>query len=66
MRLGDAVVDRGGLNGRVVANIDWDEFNAECPKVEWAYLVRGVLVKTDQAGLVHYENADELTVIGNS
>ena len=65
MRLGDTVTDRVGLRGRVVANIDRDEFSAECPKNEWAYLSRGVLVETEEAGLVHYENAEDLTLAGN-
>ena len=56
MKLGDTLADGSGLKGRVVANIDRDEFSAECPKNEWAYLNRGVLVKTE-AGLVHYENS---------
>ena len=64
--LGDNVVDRGGLKGRVVANIDRDEFSPEYPKSEWANLVRGVLVETDEAGLVHYENPAELTPIHSS
>jgi hypothetical protein len=66
MRLGEAVVDRGGLKGRVVANIDRDEFSAECPRCEWAYLTRGILVETDEAGLVYYENADELFAASTS
>jgi len=66
LNLGDNVVDRGGLKGRVVANIDRGEFSPECPKSEWAYLVRGVLVETDEAGLVHYENPAELTAIHSS
>jgi hypothetical protein len=61
MKLGETVVDRGGLKGRVVANIDHDEFSAECPRSEWAYLAHGIIVITDEAGLVHYENGDELT-----
>ena len=65
MRLGDEVVDRGGLQGRVVADIDRDEFSPECSRQEWAYLTHGVLVETDEAGLVHYENASELTATGN-
>jgi hypothetical protein len=65
MKLGDTVADRAGLKGGVVANIDRDEFSAECPKEEWAYLNRGVLVDTEEAGFVHYENTDELTLIGN-
>jgi hypothetical protein len=64
MRLGDEVMDRSGLRGRVVANIDRNEFSAECPRAKWEYLMRGVLVETDEAGLVHYESADELTAVG--
>ena len=65
MRLGDTVADRAGLTGRVVANIDRDEFSPECARNEWAYLNRGVLVESEEAGLVHYENAEELTLVGN-
>ena len=65
MRLGDTVVDRSGLKGRVVANIDRAEFSPKCPKNEWEYLARGVLVETEEAGLVHYEHAEELTTVGN-
>lgn len=66
MQLGDTVVDRGGLKGRVVANIDRDEFSPECPKREWAYLAHGIVVDTEQAGIVHYENAGELTLVPHS
>ena len=65
MRLGDTVSDRAGLKGRVVANIDRNEFGPECPRNEWAYLNRGILVEMEEAGLVHYENAEELTPVGN-
>ena len=66
MGLGDAVVDRGGLKGRVVANIDRDEFSPEYPRTEWGYLARGILVHTDEAGIVHYESVDELTQLPTS
>jgi len=61
MGLGETVVDRGGLKGRVVANIERNEFGPECSRSEWAYLAHGIIVMTDEAGLVHYESADELT-----
>lgn len=61
MELGDTVVDRSGLKGRVVADIDLEKFSADCPRSEWAYLAHGVVVMTDEAGLVHYDCADELT-----
>lgn len=63
MELGDTVVDRSGLKGRIVANLNRGEFSLEFPKSEWAYLERGVIVMTAEAGLVHYESADELTAI---
>jgi hypothetical protein len=66
MKLGDTVFDRSGLKGRVAAIIDQDEFSAECPRNEWAYLTRGILVNTDEAGLVHYDSADDLTPVASS
>lgn len=66
VRLGDTVVDGAGLKGRVVAIIDRDEFTAECPRGEWAYLSHGILVQSDEAGLVHFENPHDVTVIANS
>lgn len=65
MRLGERVMDSGGLAGFVVADIDRDEFSLEYPKREWAYLIQGVLVAMDEAGLVHFENSAELTLIPN-
>jgi hypothetical protein len=63
MRTGDSVADRSGLTGRVVANMDQDEFSPDYPKDQWAYLARGVLVKTDEVGLMHYQSADELKLV---
>ena len=66
MRLGDSVIDQSGLKGQVVANIDRDEFSTKYPKAEWAYLIRGMLIKTDQAGVVHYENSNDLALLDSS
>ena len=66
MRLGDSVIDQSGLKGQLVANIDRDEFSTKYPKAEWAYLIRGMLIKTDQAGVVHYENANDLALLDSS
>lgn len=63
MRLGDMVIDSGGLRGRIIAHIDAKEFSPEYPRDRWAYLSRGVMVKTEEAGLVHYEDVDDLTVV---
>ncbi len=61
LRIGDQVSD-GGLLGTVVANIETGEFSAEYTAAGWAYLKVGVLVMTDEAGLVHYPDPERLTV----
>ena len=66
MRFGDLVVDRSGLTGRVVADLDEDEFCPEYPKDQWSYLAHGVLVETDEVGLMHYQRVVELTLIRTS
>jgi hypothetical protein len=40
--------------GTVVCSIDNDQYTPDYPKREWAYLKSGVLIKSDQAGLIHY------------
>jgi len=61
LRIGDQVSD-GGLLGTVVANIETGEFSAEYSAAGWACLNVGVLVLTDEAGLVHYPDPGHLTV----
>ena len=60
-RIGDHVSD-GGLLGTVVANIETGEFSAKYTAADWAYLKVGVLVRTDQAGLIHYPDPARLTL----
>lgn len=61
MQIGDPVVDKSGLKGRVVALIDQDQFSSDFPKDEWDYLKRGILVETEEIGLVYFESPDGLT-----
>jgi hypothetical protein len=61
LRIGDRVAD-GTLSGTVVANIEAGEFSADYAAVGWAYLRKGVLVMTDEAGLVHYPDPARLTL----
>lgn len=63
MEIGQTVIDRGGLKGRIVANLDRNHFSPECPESEWSYLNQGVIVMTAEAGLVHYESTHELTAV---
>ena len=51
---GDHVKLWEGCHGVVVASIDDDQYSQEYRKAEWAYLKNGVLIKSDQAGLIHY------------
>jgi hypothetical protein len=43
-----------GCLGTVVSSIDDGQYSPEYPREEWDYLKRGVLIKSDQAGLIHY------------
>lgn len=57
MRVGDCIhID--GLDGRVVANISQMDFSAEYPAETWAWLGTGILVETEEIGLVHYPGND--------
>ncbi len=61
LRIGDRVAD-GTLLGTVVANIEAGEFSADYTVAGWAYLKVGVLVMTEQAGLIHYPDPARLTL----
>jgi len=56
-RIGDRVTI-GSWQGTVVCSIDDDEYSVDYPKEHWAYLRRGVMVLTNAAGLIHYEQPD--------
>ena len=45
--------------GVVVCSIDTGEFNTDYPKNTWAYLKSGILIKTDDGELFHYDKSDE-------
>lgn len=53
-RLGDRVRLWKGVEGKVVCSIDTNEFPKEYPQTEWGYLRRGVLIRSSEAGLIHY------------
>ncbi|EGT0664364.1 hypothetical protein JAF83_004601 [Citrobacter werkmanii] len=47
-------------NGIVVCSIDTNEYSEEYSEADWKNtLKRGVLILSDQAGLIHYEEADQ-------
>ena len=50
--LGDEVDRGGGMTGVVVCCFNENKFAPEFPKADWAGLANGVMVKTQQAGLI--------------
>lgn len=54
VRVGDLVELWPGCQGKVVASIDSGDYTPEFSERDWSYLKRGVLVRSDQAGLIHY------------
>jgi hypothetical protein len=58
IRVRDRVKAWDGCTGIVVASMDTDEYSAEHPREQWSYLKVGVMIDTDQAGLIHYPEAD--------
>ena len=55
-RLGDRVRFSNGDEGVIVFSLDTDEYAADFGKAEWEYLGQGVMVRTVQGALVHYED----------
>ena len=56
-----------GCTGTVVSSIDDEQYSAQYPKEEWEYMKKGVLIDSDQAGLIHYvEPEPSLELIARS
>ena len=53
-RLGDRVELWDGNVGVVVYSIDTDEYSSSYPRDVWQQLGAGVLILSEQAGLIHY------------
>ena len=64
VEVGDHVYIDEKYKGVVVANIESGTYSNEFRKDQWGYLKSGVLIDTDFAGVVHYEeesiNTDEV------
>ncbi len=59
IELGDAVLLEGGAHGVIVGTIEEGAFLPPYVAAEWSYLGRGVLIDSDDAGLMHYGEPDE-------
>jgi len=53
-RLGDTVRAGESEHGVVVCSLDTHEYSEQFPRSEWEYLGRGILVRFERLGLVHY------------
>jgi hypothetical protein len=58
IRVGDKLKVWKGCIGVVVASMDTREYSAEHPEEQWGYLRVGIMIDTDQAGLVHITETD--------
>jgi hypothetical protein len=59
VRLWDRLEVWSGCRGLVVLSVDDDAYTARFPKAQWAYLGSGVMLDTEQAGLMHYSETSE-------
>ena len=58
IHVGDKVRPWPGCTGIVVASIDTDEYSELHPREQWSYLQTGIMIDTNEAGLVHYTEPD--------
>lgn len=56
-RVGDVVAIDRSFSGVVVVSIDNGQYSKEFPAEKWAQLGQGILIDTDFAGLVHYQDS---------
>ena len=64
IRVGDRVKIAGDDFGVVVLSIDANAYSADFPAQEWSYLKKGILIKSEKMGLVHYEEySDDIELI---
>jgi len=57
--IGDEVHVFEDCTGVVVCVIDSGEYSSEFPEEDWAYLEKGVLIRTSSGRLIHFIEPDE-------
>jgi len=55
-QLGDRVKFSNGDTGTIVFSIDTGEFSKDFHEEDWRNIKKGVMVRTDNGALVHYED----------
>lgn len=59
IELGDYIELSSDMTGVIVVIIEDSKYSKLYPKEEWGYLESGLLVLSDQAGLIHYPHISE-------
>jgi len=62
-RLGDKVRLGDAEDGLVVCSLDTGEFSEEFSREDWQSLGKGILIRFEQLGLVHYVIPEETLVL---
>jgi len=57
INLGDTI-DIDGVKGIVVCSMDNNEYSIKYSKEDWSYLKKGILVETEDMGLIHVEDTN--------
>ncbi len=63
IKVGDKVKLWEGCFGEVVASIDEGDYSTGYPKFDWDYLKKGVLINSDEAGLIHYLEPEKTLIL---
>ena len=58
IKVGDVVQADDGVIGKVVASIDTGEYSTTFVKSDWEYLKEGIVVESEELGLVHYKSSN--------
>jgi hypothetical protein len=64
-RIGDRIKTNDGMSGVVVCNISYDEYTSDDPKEAWSWMGEGIVVLTEEAGLVRYTAFEGLEIIAS-
>lgn len=59
VELGDYLELSSDMTGFIVAIIEDSKYSKSYPKEEWDYLEHGILVLSNQVGLIHYPYISE-------
>ncbi len=59
IKVGDKIQLWRNCIGRVVCSFDDNSYSDDYIKADWNYLEKGILVKTENAGIIHYEDVEK-------